>query len=1309
MGTLYPFVVGLSNYPHYFARTSYSWRIEKQTLAESSSFEGVAVVGLAGRFPQAANVEQFWANLVAGKDCFTECTVEQLIEEGVPREVAERSDYVRRCYEIADPAGFDARLFKYSPSEAELIDPQQRILLECAWEALESAGHDPHRFSGLLGVWAGSGVNNYFLKNILARPGTFEEVADLQTLLGNDKDYLASRIAYKLGLRGPAVVVQTACSTSLVAVHMACLSLLTYQCDMALAGGVFLQTPRARGYLYREGAVLSPDGLCRAFDRGANGTVLGEGCGLVVLRRLEDAVADRDNILAVIRGSAVNNDGAARAGFTAPGVAGQMELVTMAQAVAGIRADEVSYIEAHGTGTQLGDPIEVSALTQAFRRTTAERGYCGLGSVKTNIGHLDVAAGISGLIKTICALQHRQLPPTLHFTEANPALNIAESPFFMVDRLMDWEPRNGRRIAGVSSFGLGGTNAHVILEEYLGSRLPEPSRRRWHLLPASAATPAALATVGAKLATSLKEQPDLALGDIAWTLATGRIPLRHRRCVVAESTGDAATRFADKNALFGADGEAARDKRPVVFLFSGQGTQYPAMGIELYRGEPVFRAGMDRCARLLGPIGGCASLLDILYGDDAKLGALVNQTEVLQPALFAFEHSLARLWEEYGVKPVAVAGHSIGEYVAACEAGIFSLESALDLVRERGRLMQSMTPGTMIAVPRSAAEVRDMLPAGLDLAVINAPEISVVSGPAPEVEAFAKTLEEGGISPRRLQTSHGFHSRMMEPAARTFEGVVRRVALTAPRLPIASNLTGGWMTDDQAIDPSYWANQLRHTVRFGDNLLGVAQRFDSLILLEIGPGNTLCSIARLHAGAVASLPALSSVRHPRQQVPDQAFFLRALGALWCHGAAVDLGALYSGEKRTRISLPRYPFERQRYWIGREARRVEERRKKGFRWPRGWFASSSGRVASKEKSGEQRQPLEEHLIHMWSKVLGTSTIGLDDNFFELGGHSLMAVNIMVELEKSVGVRMPLASLIEAPTIRQFIRLLESRKSGSSWSSLVPLHAAGSKTPFFLMHSHGGNILEYHPLANLLKNDRPIYALQCKGLDGSPVEEPSVEEMAANYLKEIRAVQPKGPYLLGGFCFGGFLALEAAQLLRAEHQDVGLLVLINSGTHQFPTYRPGTTRARRKWYEFRYRTALEWDELAGRSMRQKGRRLMMRARRSGALLRAKAETALDQIPAGSRLTIRKHSLTYHLERLAMANDRAWERYRPKPYDGKVVFLRARKQPLGIQPDPLMGWGEVLTGEVRVHEVSGFRQNILDEPNVSEIARIIQENLP
>jgi len=1283
-------------------------------MSELIPSEGIAVIGMAGRFPMAASVDELWANLVAAKDCFREFTVDELVATGLPQQVAEAPNYVRRCPVIANHAAFDAHLFGYSPKEAEVIDPQQRILMECALEALEQAGHDPKRFDGAIGIWAGCGVANYFLKNLLSQPGHFEAVSNFNTIVGNDKDYLASRIAYKLNLRGPAMVVQSACSTSLVAVHLACQALLTYQCDMALAGGVSFQFPRAPGYLFHEGEIFSPDGFCRTFDKGANGTVLGEGGGLVALRRLEDALTSGDTILAVIRGSAVNNDGADRAGYTAPGLAGQSEVITMAHAVAGVSADEISYVEAHGTATALGDLIEVSALTKAFRQTTQERGFCGLGTVKTNIGHLDVAAGIAGLIKTICSLQHRQLPGTLHFTEPNPELKLPDSPFFVVDRLMEWKPRHGRRLAGVSSFGLGGTNAHLIVEEFAAPKRSTPSRQRWHILPLSAATESALQKSCSLLAAHLKGPgADGSLADVAFTLVAGRQPLRHRLCVVADSLKEAAVRLEKPDAVFGAQGKAGRAERPVVFLFSGQGTQYPGMAAGLYREHPVFRSSMERCAQIIGPIGGRNSILDIFYGSDEGNEALLNQTAVSQPALFAIEYSLARLWEAYGVKPIAVAGHSIGEYVAACEAGIFSVDDALALVCERGRLMQSMEPGAMLAVLRPEAEVRRTLPAGLDLAVINAPAICVVSGPIGDIDALAKALEKQGVTCRRLRTSHAFHSRMMEGAMRALTDAVAKTARTAPRIPVASNLTGMWMSDEEAVDPSYWARHMRNTVRFSDDLATVARRFESAVLLEVGPGNALCSIVQQQPEAVSGLPGIASVRHALQKVDDEAYLARGFGALWCHGVAVDLGTLYSGEARNRARLPGYPFEREVLYIASESRQVsdEHPHRAGSRYP--WNRASN---ALEQRNTLPDQPCQEEitlesLIELWNATLGTTQIGPDDNFFDLGGHSLLAVSLAGKIQEAFGLKLPLSALLNAPTPRQSLRLLAESSRSAGSHALVPIVQRGTRPPVFLFHSHGGNVLEYYRLATLLGQDRPVYAIQCHGVDGSPLIPLSIEEMTQIYLKEIRTVQPNGPYYLGGYCFGGMLAVEAALQLRAANQETALVFMINAVTNAYPQQQlPGTTALRKASGRILDRLALERSNLVGKSFRGQLQQIRSRAGRTHVLALVKAARLLETCLAklGRQQPLKKHSLAHHLEQLAENNDAAWLRYAPKPYDGRVLFFHALRQPRELKPDPMLGWTEYLGGRVSQLGIAGFRQNLLDPPYVFQIAEAINREI-
>jgi len=1280
--------------------------------------ESIAIIGMAGRFPMAGNLDEFWANLVAGRDCFREFSVDELVAAGLPREVASSPNYVRRSPVVDKPAEFDAHLFGFSPKEAEFIDPQHRLLMECAWEVLEHAGHDPHRFDGAIGIWAGCGPSNYFFKNILSHAGHFEALSNFNAIVGNDKDYLVSRIAYKFNLRGPAVVVQSACSTSLVAVHNACQALLTYQCDMALAGGVSLQFPRAPGYVFSEGEIFSPDGICRTFDKNANGTVLGEGCGMVALRRLEDAIASGDRILAIIRGSAVNNDGAARAGFTAPGVAGQSELIAMAQAVAGVEAGDISYVETHGTGTHLGDPIEVSALTKAFRQTTAERGFCGLGAVKPNIGHLDVAAGIAGLIKTICALQHRQLPGTLYFTEPNPELSLETSPFYVVDRLMDWQPRNGRRIAGVSSFGLGGTNAHIVLEEYtVPATEPVASAGPgWHLLPVSAATETALKKTCENLVTELSNKgQSLALSDIQFTLTNGRQVLRHRGCVVAQTATDASLALQKQDDRFTTHGKAGKSERPVVFMFSGQGTQYPGMSHGLFQHYPVFRESIETCAQIIGPIGGVDSLLKILYPDTEEQGKLINQTAFSQPALFAVEYALAQLWKSMGVKPVAVLGHSIGEYVAACEAGVFSLKDALLLVRERARLMQSMAVGAMIAVPQAEAAVRLLLPATLDIAVINGPTISVVSGPVAEIDAFAKTLSERGIDTRRLQTSHAFHSRMMEEAATQFAKVVAGTMRHAPNLPLLSNLSGTWITDEQIIDPNYWANHLRNTVRFGDNLAAVAKRFESAFLLEVGPGNTLCSIAHQQPETVASLPSAPTIRHPQQRVDDVAYFTRAFGALWCHGTGIDLHILQPDSNNHRVALPSYPFERSVLCITARPRQSTNEAtlnqgKSRFPWSHSKKESSS-KTSSKLDSKQAVVPeiSLDTLIDIWKDVLGATVIGPDDNFFDLGGHSLLAVSLANKIEKSFGLKLSLATLLNAPTPRQNLHQLSDSYRTSGSHALVTIIKQGSRTPVFLFHSHGGNVLEYYRLATLLGVDRPVYAIQCHGADGGPLFPVAIEEMTRMYLEEIRAVQPNGPYLLGGYCFGGVLATEAALQLQAAGQKTDLVFMINAVTHTYPfKLRKGQSRAHRTLGRLLDRLHLEWANFDGKPMNDQVRQLQNRMNRMRDLALVKFENLSAKFRTRLNTPPKPESLTHHLEQLATNNDAAWLRYRPRPYDGRVLFFRASKQPREIEPDPMLGWTGFLTGSVAQDDINGFRQHLLDDPCVVEIAQSINNEL-
>jgi len=877
----------------------------------------IAITGMAGRFPGARNVSQFWENLRDGVESIRSLSDAELLGAGVtPAELA-RPDYVKRAAMLDEVPMFDASFFGLSPRDASIMDPQHRHFLECAWEALEDSGHPPQGFGGSIGVFAGSGMNAYLIHNLLANRELLESAGLFQLKqTGNDKDVLATRVSYQFDLRGPSLSVQTACSTSLVAVHLACQSLLNHECDLALAGGVTIEIPHGHGYIYREGEILSRDGHCRSFDAASTGTVFASGVGVVVLRRLEDALKDRDTIRAVILGSAINNDGARKVGYLAPSVEGQAEVIAEALEFAGIGADDISYVETHGTGTIVGDPIEVRALTQAFRKSTARSGYCGIGSLKTNVGHLDAAAGVAALIKTVLALEHAQLPPSLHFVKPNPHIEFDGSPFFVNSKLADW-PSNGLlRRAGVTSLGIGGTNAHIVLEE-APQPVIAPQSRPFQLLTVSARTANSADQASLNLISYLHAHPEVRLADAAYTCQVGRHAFLHRRAFVVKDTRETIGALAAGERKQIASAIAAHSSPPVVFMFSGQGSQYVNMGRELYESEEVFRESLDLCAEhLLATLG--VDLRKILYPLDADKEAAaqtLNQTWLTQPALFAAEYSLAKWWMSLGIEPAAMVGHSIGEYVAACIAGVFTLDDALAIAAFRGRLMFGLPTGAMLAVSLPAGDIS--LSGNLSLAAINSPGQCVVSGPTIEIAALEQDLAMQSVACRRVVASHAFHSAMMDPILGAFEERLRSVGYQSPRIPYLSNVTGTWIKPEEATDPAYWARHLRQTVRFSDCLLELIRKSDS-ILLEAGPGNALTSLARQQGGR--PVEAFQSLPHSRETVGALGCALHTLGQLWTLGADVDWAKLHKPESVCRVPLPTYAFEHKRFWI--DADRVQ---------------------------------------------------------------------------------------------------------------------------------------------------------------------------------------------------------------------------------------------------------------------------------------------------------------------------------------------------------------------------------------------------
>ena len=894
----------------------------------------IAIVGLACRVPGAGDSDTFWRNLRDGVESIQRFSARELRDARVPEALLSNPAYVPAAGVLPDIDRFDASFFGYSPRQAATMDPQHRLFLEAAWEALENAGHSVEDAPGPIGVFAGLGAGSYWLNNLASGPSA-GLTGDYQLTIGNEKDFLPTRVSYKLNLRGPSVNVQTACSTSLVAVHMACQSLLLGECDLALAGGVSIKVPHCTGYLFEEDMILSPDGHCRAFDAAARGTVIGNGLGIVVLKRLAAAIADGDTIHAVIKGSAINNDGSVKVGFTAPSAAAQEAVIVQALATAGVEAETIDYVEAHGTGTPLGDPIEIAALKNAFGDRVRERN-CAIGSVKTNLGHLDAAAGIAGLIKAVLALKHQHLPPSLHFERANPELGLEDSPFEVQTELGDWPAPAGDRPrrAGVSSFGIGGTNAHVVLEEAPAGRASEPTRD-WQLLVLSGKSRDALERSTANLASYLERHPQADLANVAFTLQTGRWTFPHRRCVIARDPAGAADALAGREPG-GMTGQQESADRPVAFLFPGQGAQHVNMARGLYRSQPIFRRHLDRCCELLIPDLGFDLRLVLYSGDEQadEAAARLQQTAVTQPALFAVEYALARLWMAWGVRPQCMLGHSIGEYVAACLAGVFSLEDALALVAARASLMQELPPGAMLSVPLSADEVRPRLTEGLSLAASNGPDRCVVSGPTSQVDLLADRLTGDGVSCRRLEVSHAFHSAMMAPMLGAFTDKLAAIDLAPPRIPYLSNLTGTWIEAGEATDPAYWARHLCAEVRY-------SQAFERLLktselLLEVGPGQALSSLARRHPGKRSDQEVLASLPHARDGSPEDAWILKTLGRLWLAGLRVDWQGLHRPARCRRLPLPTYPFERRRHWI--EAPSAE--------------AASPAEIAGSERAGSE---------------------------------------------------------------------------------------------------------------------------------------------------------------------------------------------------------------------------------------------------------------------------------------------------------------------------------------------------------------------
>lgn len=981
--------------------------------------EGIAIVGMAGRFPGAQSLAEFWKNLLAAVETISTLSDEQLSAAGVRKEDA----YVPRRGLLHRPEFFDAAFFGISPREAEVLDPQQRIFLEEAWTALEDAACDPARYAGAIGVFAGMSNNTYWANNVVHHPELIASVGWLTAMMGNEKDYLATRTAYKLNLRGPAISVHTACSTSLVAVCQAVQSLLSYGCDMALAGGVSATFPHERGYVYDEGGILSPDGHCRAFDVESAGTVFSNGCGVVALKRLADAVADGDRIYAVIKGAALNNDGSNKVSFTAPSVEGHTEVIALAQALAGVEPRSIGYVEAHGTATPLGDPIEIAGLTQAFRAGTDARGFCALGSVKSNIGHLDAAAGVAGLIKTALVLHHGRIPASLHFTAPNPKLELPDSPFFVVQETREWPAGAAPRRAAVSSFGVGGTNAHCVLEDFPPAPSPAEDLTA-QVLTLSAKTETALATMAENLAATLEGNPQLSFGDIAHTLHAGRHEFAHRLAVAASHHTAAVNALRGVERRLSVKGRALSGEPRVVFMFPGQGSQYAGMGAQLAATEPVFAAALRRCASILHPHLGC-DLVELLSltTDEARLR--LRETRFTQPAIFSVSYALAELWRSWGIEPALMIGHSVGEYVAATLAGVFTLEDGLALVAERARLVQAQPAGSMLAVRLPREEVVHFCTDAVSLAAVNGPSLCVLAGPTDAVAAVEQKLAAANVAAKRLETSHAFHSAMMEPAIAPLRAAAQKVSRNAPRTPILSTVTADWLTDEEATDPEYWARHARATVQFSPAITRLLAEEDT-VFIECGPGNTLTQLGKQHAKSDRVF--ISTLR---EGVAEQASAQLAAGQLWTSGVTIGWRAIDQDRQRRKVALPTYPFERQRYFADA---------------PQATAAPAPvpvPEIAAPSPDGRIGEVIDELQRLSGIDLTGASP---DLSFIELGFDSLFLTQAAVALYKRFGVKITFRQLLQdLPSPAAVAEFLDQQAPAAPAPSKKALAAPASTAP------------------------------------------------------------------------------------------------------------------------------------------------------------------------------------------------------------------------------------------------------------------------
>ncbi len=1268
-------------------------RLRRRLLEELIGVK-VAIVGMSGRFPGADTTEEFWHNIASKVESIKFYSKDELEGAGVDKSLLDNPNYVRAQSCISNVRSFDAEFFGFSPREAQITDPQQRIFLECAWEALEDGGYVPDHFDGRTGVYAGVGMNHYMMNHLAGHTKLTQAVGDYPLMIGNDKDFLSTRISYKLNLNGPAVVVQTACSTSLVAVHSACQALLSQECDAALAGGVSLGRLEKSGYLYQRGMIMSPDGHCRAFDEKAEGTIQGQGAGVVLLKRLDDALRDNDHIYGIIKGSATNNDGSNKPGYTSPAVEGQAKAILAAIANANIVAEDISYVETHGTATQLGDPIEIEGLSQAYVSKVSDRQPCAIGSVKSNIGHLDAASGVVGLIKTAKALDKKLLPPTVHFEKANEKINFDKTPFYVNTNLKSWVAKNEVRYAGVSSFGIGGTNAHVILREAPKKYASEKSRP-WRMLLLSAKTPSALDRMTERLVEYLKDTDDVNFSNVCYTLQMGRKRFDYRRYLVCRNEDEAIAQLSSGGHKDVVSTSYKHFPRKIVFMFSGQGSQYINMAKHLYQVEVGFREEVKKCRKLLRER--FVYLYENLSEKDFSAQTeTLHQTYITQPSLFILEYALAKTLMSWGIEPKVMIGHSVGEYVAACLAGVFTLEQALEIVAIRGKLIQNLPGGEMLSVQLPEKQAREYLTYQISLAAVNGESRCVFSGQTEAILDLQSRLGKAGIQNRLLHTSHGFHSHMMESILDKFKNTVARRAPKKPEIPIISSMTGDYLTDEQATSAEYWAQHLRKEVRFDDGLSRLftdrIQENEGLILLEVGPGKVLSTLAKQHRQKAESDIVISTMRHAYEEISDIRQLLKALGRLWANNVDINWSVFHNARQRYKVPLPTYPFERQEYWIAARERVDVATVDAIVDDDSNVMVAVGGGERVEEK--QSFDDVEKKISDIWSACLGIPHINLHDDFFDLGGDSLIAVSLVDKLSSVFETPIATHVLIQKSTIGELadhIKLLiqhpealASVSGGDQAASPLVLIQKGSaeKRPLFMVHPIGGEVYFYRDLARNLGSDQPLYAFQAPGLSGHVEPLSCVHEIAKQYIKELKLLAVEPPYMLGGSSFGGLVAFEMAQQLKAEGDDLALLVMIDTPTPQdMPTHL--TDSAAILQYLLKDEMELSVEEL--RKFEPK----------------SQIDYVLDKATHDGRSHMLPSHLSVSLFNTWIAHQKATFNYSPVSYDGDVLFY-CHTVPMEHFPSaPHRSWSGFVEGRVSVHHMPGDHISMNYHPHITKLA--------